>query len=157
MRYSLAAGIVSLLSTIGVHGQGWQPEQQLWPGNGASGDRKITCAAFPSTTETVCVFEIGSGISEHLYEIDSFDGGVTWSSPVQITADSTSEFDCSIRADTARGRLSLMYSRNSIAGGNDIEIRHKPCSGCGWTDPATVVADGHNNWDGSLLPATAIF
>ena len=101
----------------------------------------------------MCVFEIGSTIYEHLYEIDSFDGGVTWTSPMQITNDSPSEFDCSIRADTARGRLSLIYSRNGVSGGNDIEIRQKTCSSCGWTNPTTVIADGHNNWDASLLVA----
>ncbi len=80
--------------------QGWQPEQQLWSGNGSNGDQKVTCAAFPGATETVCIFEIGSGIYEHLYEIDSFDGGVTWTSPVQITNDSTSSL-------TARSGLML--------------------------------------------------
>ncbi len=63
------------------------------------------------------------------------------------------EFDCSVRADAARGRLSLIYSRNGVAGGNDIEIRHKTCSSCGWTAPVTVIADGHNNWDANLLVA----
>jgi hypothetical protein len=46
-----------------------------------------------------------------------------------------------------------MYARNGVSAGNDIEIRHKTCSYYGWTDPITVIADGHNNWDGSLLVA----
>jgi hypothetical protein len=154
MRNSMmiAANTIFLVSTS-AYSQGWQPEQVLFSGNGASGDQTITCADFPNYPMTACVFEVGPGTADHLFESDTTEGGVTWSAPTQITADSYAEFDCSIKPDFQRGRLSLMYSRSGAQGGTDMVIRQKSCPACGWSGPTVIVSDGHNNWDGSLLVA----
>jgi hypothetical protein len=147
----LVAGLVGA-SPLLCWGQ-WQPEQIIYPG-AAQNDQKVTCSQFPGTTTHFCVLEIGTSTSLHLYEIQSTDGGVSWSSPVQVTADSPAEYDPSMQIDFARGRLSMIYSKNgSIPGSNDLMIRQKLCLACGWSSPVTVVADGGNNWDAHLLVA----
>lgn len=109
-----------LLASATAYPQGWQPEQLLFSGNGSSGDQTITCADFPNYAITTCVFEEGPGTADHLYESATTNGGLTWSAPAQITNDSYSECDCSIKPDFPRGRLSLMYSRSGVNGGNDM-------------------------------------
>lgn len=149
---TMAVGGVLLVSA--AYSQGWQPEQLLFSGNGSGGDQTITCADFPNYPMTACVFEVGPGTLDYLYESDTTNGGLTWSTPVQITNAYYAEFDCSIKPDFGPGRLWLMYSQNGgVNGGTDMKISQKTCPTCAWSAPTTIVSDGHNNWDGSLLIA----
>lgn len=134
-------------------GQGWQPEQVLL--SQSQTDQLASCNRFPGTTTTVCLLEVGSIGSIDLYEIQSSDGGVTWSSRVQVTSDAGDEFDQFVISDAPRGRISVLYSKNAFPG-NQLLIRHKYCTWCAWTAPVTIPAtmDGRNHWDASLLLLT---
>jgi hypothetical protein len=62
-------------------GQGWQPEQYFYGGGHFSPEG--SCARFPNSNTTICVFERGPDpFNLDLYETRSSDGGVTWSKPV---------------------------------------------------------------------------
>jgi hypothetical protein len=43
-----------------------------------------------------------------------------------------------------------LYSRTRFPA-NDLFISYKTCASCAWSSPVTVIADGKNNWDASLL------
>jgi hypothetical protein len=90
-----------------------------------------------------------------LYEIDSKDGGLSWSSPVQVTSNRGDEYDPFIHYDSKRRRLWLAYGKwhNDRGGsGNDIVISHKDCIACAWSSPVSVAADGKNDyWVPSVL------
>jgi hypothetical protein len=134
-----------------VHGQGWQPEQKLYAAPPGQPDQKQSCGQMPSTTILSCVFEAGLTGNLHIFEIQSSDGGVTWSGSNQITND-TNEFDPFVAVDSSRGVLWMVYSRNDSPG-NDLIIRQKACASCSWSAPVTIIADGANHWDASLLVA----
>jgi hypothetical protein len=131
-----------------VFGQGWQPEQYFYGGGHFSPEG--SCARFPYSNTTICVFERGPGpYNLDLYEIRSTDGGVTWSNPVQVTNGLAAEFDPFLAADPSRGRIWLLYSKNASPG-NDLLIRHLACLSCSWSGDTVVRADGGNHWDASL-------
>jgi hypothetical protein len=139
-----------LVPAVDLTGQAWQPEQLLYSALSDQKDQKPSCGQMPSTTTMVCVYETHVRGQLHLYEIRSRDGGVTWSAPVQVTAESSAEFDPYIATDLYRGKLWLLYSHN-VSRGNDLVIRQKLCESCPWSDPTVVIGDGANHWDASLL------
>lgn len=137
------------LSLSLVSGQGWQFEQYFYGGGFTSPEG--SCARFPGSAETICIFEKGPDpYNLDLYQIRSSDGGTTWTAPVQVTNFTAAEFDPYLVADPSRGRVWLLYSKNASPG-NDLLIRHLDCPSCSWSGDHLVRSDGGNHWDASLL------
>lgn len=139
-----------VLSTMAVYGQGWQPDQLLYFAPAGQPDQKQSCGQLPTTKVMICVYEAGLSGNLHIYEIQSANGGVSWSAPVRVTNESGGEFDPYIAIDPYRNRLWMVYSRNAPPG-NNLIIRQKSCASCSWSSGTTVIGDGANHWDASLL------
>jgi hypothetical protein len=140
----------SVLSRL-ASGQGWQPEQVVFNAPPGQPDQKPACGRMPGyPSPTVCVYQGGPAGSLRLFEVLSWDGGVSWSSPVQITNEPGDQFDPFIAADAPRGKLWMVYSQNASPG-NNLMIRGKPCAYCSWSGSTTVIGDGQNHWDASLV------
>lgn len=141
--------LLLLLFSLSATGQGWQPEQVLY--SSTQPDVEGSCGRFPNTNTNICVAEFKNPNNTlDLYEFQSTNGGVSWSGAFQITTHSESEYDAFVAPDPARGRIWLLYSRTRFPA-NDLFISYKTCPSCAWSSPITVIADGKNNWDASLL------
>jgi hypothetical protein len=124
----------------------------------ASTSPKSTCAEVAPESSVVCVFLDWGGAATRvdLFEIDSTDGGVSWSLPQPITRNSGDEYDPFVRYDLVSKRLWLTYAKwHNDQGGqhNDVVARHKDCTRCAWSSPVVVAGDGTNDyWIPSILP-----
>lgn len=132
---------------------GWQSEFTLH--SQSQIEQNISCELFPGTSRNVCVYEvqrIGAGSELDLHERVSSDGGITWTPGSAIVSHpGYAVYDQVLAADRLRSRIWMLYSRWGYPG-NDLFVRSKSCPDCPWSSPSTVLRDGGNHWDASILP-----
>jgi hypothetical protein len=138
-----------------VHAQ-WTNEQVIATTNLYSTIKtspKSVCANFAASKVIDCVFPNYSASvgNTTIFETQSADGGVSWSTPVQVSNDYS--YDPWIEYDSSRQRLNLVYARNTNGLDNSIVIRTKASPSGAWSS-ATLIAAGSAAsayWEPSVL------